>query len=77
MADKLNKVGPLRSILVKAWPVNGSLEIHDLAKKIFLFVFRNEMDKKKVSVQSPWPVMDHHLILKEWPAETSLEEIQM
>ncbi|XVF26647.1 hypothetical protein REPUB_Repub14bG0036000 [Reevesia pubescens] len=69
------KAGPLRTILTKAWPVKGSLEIHDLERNIFLFVFRDENDKRKVLTQSLWSVMNSHLIFKEWPLGDSLDEI--
>ncbi|XVE95328.1 hypothetical protein REPUB_Repub02eG0087300 [Reevesia pubescens] len=39
VADKNIKIGLLRAILLKAWPVD-SLEIHELDRNVFLFVFK-------------------------------------
>ncbi|XVF07919.1 hypothetical protein REPUB_Repub06bG0180600 [Reevesia pubescens] len=73
IADKLIKIGPLKTIISKAWPVNGNLEVHELERNIFPFVFKEANDKKKVVYQGPWSVMDSHIVLKEWPTEATLE----
>ncbi|XVF26401.1 hypothetical protein REPUB_Repub14bG0013300 [Reevesia pubescens] len=75
IADKLIKIGPLRTILSKAWPINGNLEVHELERNIFLFIFKEANDKRKVIHQGPWSVMDSHIVLKEWPTKATLEEI--
>ncbi|XVF17350.1 hypothetical protein REPUB_Repub10bG0113400 [Reevesia pubescens] len=59
----------------KGWFVNNKLEVHELKRNIFLFVFKEERDKQKVNAQGPWMVMDCHLILKNRPDEATLEEI--
>ncbi|OMP10820.1 hypothetical protein COLO4_04241 [Corchorus olitorius] len=74
-SDKVVKVGPLRAIVAKAWPAREIVEIHELEVNTFLFVFKDERDKLKVLKQGPWSVMDCHLVLKEWPKEATLEEI--
>ncbi|XVF04561.1 hypothetical protein REPUB_Repub05bG0094200 [Reevesia pubescens] len=75
IADKFIKVGPLRTILSKAWLVKGKLEVYELERNIFLFVFEEANDKMKVVCQGPWSVMDCLIVLKDWPTEATLEEI--
>ncbi|OMO73078.1 reverse transcriptase [Corchorus capsularis] len=75
ISDKVIKLGPLRAILSKAWPLHDTLEIHELECNVFLFVFKDENDKRRVIQQGPWSVMNKHLMLKEWPVEAVLEEI--
>ncbi|XVF36692.1 hypothetical protein REPUB_Repub19eG0079400 [Reevesia pubescens] len=75
LADKLMKICLLRTILMKAWPVNRSLKVHGLDRNIFLFAFKDEKNKKKAILQSPWSVMNSIVILKEWPVEATLGEL--
>ncbi|OMO54212.1 Endonuclease/exonuclease/phosphatase [Corchorus olitorius] len=75
ITEKIIKLGPLRAILNKAWPLHDSLEVHELERNIFLFVFKDENDKARVLQQGPWSIMESHLMLKEWPEDATLEEI--
>ncbi|XVF29190.1 hypothetical protein REPUB_Repub15cG0098900 [Reevesia pubescens] len=75
ISNKYIKAGPLRTIPSKAWSMKSSLEIQNLERNILLFVFKDERDKRSVVAQGPWSVMDSHLVLKAWPPEATLEEI--
>ncbi|OMO52105.1 reverse transcriptase [Corchorus capsularis] len=75
ITERTIKIGPLRAILSKAWPLHDAMEIHELERNIFLFVFKSESDKVRVTQQSPWSVMENHLMLKDWSEDAVLEEI--
>ncbi|OMO91045.1 Endonuclease/exonuclease/phosphatase [Corchorus capsularis] len=75
ITEKTIKLGPLRAILSKTWPLNEAMEVHELERNIFLFVFKSESDKVRVIQQGPWSVMESHLLLKEWPEEAVIDEI--
>ncbi|XVF29133.1 hypothetical protein REPUB_Repub15cG0093300 [Reevesia pubescens] len=45
--------------------VNNTIKKHSLVEK----------EKRRVMAQSPWSVMNYHMILKEWPSEATVEEI--
>ncbi|OMO73272.1 hypothetical protein CCACVL1_17357 [Corchorus capsularis] len=75
VSDKVVKLGPLRAIIAKAWPLREMVEIYELEVSTFLFIFKDERDKFKVLKQGPWSIMDCHIMLKEWPEEATLEEI--
>ncbi|OMO54222.1 hypothetical protein COLO4_36554 [Corchorus olitorius] len=53
--------------------VNLKVKKHSLVGKAV--TEKNDQDKRRVVQQGPWTVMDSHLILKEWPVDAVLEEI--
>ncbi|KAL4284997.1 hypothetical protein GQ457_16G017350 [Hibiscus cannabinus] len=60
---------------LKVWNCDGNLECHDLEKNMLLFVFEFPHEKDRVMKQGPWSINNKLLILKEWPKEATLEEI--
>ncbi|XVF07365.1 hypothetical protein REPUB_Repub06bG0132300 [Reevesia pubescens] len=46
--DKHIKTGHLRAVISKAWLTKNPIEVHDLDRNIFLFVFKEENDRRKI-----------------------------
>ncbi|MDV3166689.1 MAG: DUF4283 domain-containing protein, partial ['Waltheria sp.' little leaf phytoplasma] len=75
ICDRQVRVGPVRAILSKAWPLSNELEVLDLERNTFWFIFKSALEKRKVLAQGPWSIMGHHLVLKDWPPDKSFDEI--
>ncbi|KAL4361696.1 hypothetical protein GQ457_04G007060 [Hibiscus cannabinus] len=75
ISERSIKFSTLCAILNRAWPIKGDFESHDLGKNFVLFVFNSEKEKQEVLLQGPWSIQDKHTVLRDWPKEATLEEI--
>ncbi|KAL4309032.1 hypothetical protein GQ457_01G028350 [Hibiscus cannabinus] len=75
ISNRIMKHLTIFAILKKAWQCGDDLECHDLDQNMFLFVLPSIIDKQRVLSQKPWAVQDKLIVLKEWPTEATLEEI--
>ncbi|KAL4348129.1 hypothetical protein GQ457_17G024370 [Hibiscus cannabinus] len=75
VSDRNIKFTTLCAILNRAWPIKGEFESHNLGKNFVLFVFNSEKEKQDVLLQGPWSILDKHIVLKDWPPNAILEEI--
>ncbi|XVF17203.1 hypothetical protein REPUB_Repub10bG0098900 [Reevesia pubescens] len=62
VADKHIKVGLLRVIFSKAWPVKSSLEVHELERNIFLMALEATLEEIDFFT-SEFRVQIHNLLL--------------
>ncbi|KAL4341100.1 hypothetical protein GQ457_08G009800 [Hibiscus cannabinus] len=75
ISERAMKFSTVCAVLNRAWPIKGNFESHDLGKNFVLFVFNSEKEKQDVLIQGPWSVQDKHIVLRDWPKEANLEEI--
>ncbi|XP_021747564.1 uncharacterized protein LOC110713420 [Chenopodium quinoa] len=48
------------------WRPQGTLEVIDLGKDVYLFRFSIQDDYKKALLGGPWFIMDHYLMITKW-----------
>ncbi|KAL4387335.1 hypothetical protein GQ457_09G012790 [Hibiscus cannabinus] len=75
ISERTTKFSTLCAVLNRAWPIKGNFESHDLGKNFILFVFNSEKEKHNVLIHGPWSLQDKHIVLRDWPKEATLEEI--
>lgn len=67
----------LKSAMSRAWNLMNDLEVQELRTNVFLFSFQKEGDKRKVLRGLPWSVSIKHIVIKKWPTDMALEDLEL
>lgn len=62
-------------IITKTWYLQYRVNIEKVEENCFKFTFGSKEDKEKIYKYRPWSLNGAHLILKEWPEDIALQEI--
>ncbi|KAM0956247.1 hypothetical protein ACFX2A_025041 [Malus domestica] len=76
VSKTLNKWG-IRNILRSSWQRWGEIEIKWVKENTFVIKVKDESTAAKIIDQVPWAVMKQNFVVKRWPSEIALEEIDM
>ncbi|KAM2163455.1 hypothetical protein ACFX1Q_041140 [Malus domestica] len=76
VSKTLNKWG-IRNILRSSWQRWGEIEIKWVKENTFVIKVKDESTAAKIIDQVPWAVMKQNFVVKRWPSELALEEIDM
>ncbi|KAK3004348.1 hypothetical protein RJ639_018052 [Escallonia herrerae] len=63
------------SILLKAWNPSKGMKTHHQDENIFSITFNHIWDRKRILEARPCSIMSSHMVICEWPANLTLEEI--
>ncbi|KAM1552305.1 hypothetical protein ACFXTH_044455 [Malus domestica] len=72
----LNKWG-IRNILKTAWKDLGEMEIKWVRENLFIISVPDQSMAQKILAQMPWAVMKKNFVVKDWPPDLALEEVDM
>jgi hypothetical protein len=64
IAEKVLNKNKVVVITTKAWAPAKGMSVKVVRENLFLFVFKEEADKRRVECQTPWNIDGFHLILK-------------
>ena len=64
IAEKVINKNKVSVITTKAWSPTKGMFVKVMGENLFLFVFKEESDKRRVECQTPWNIDGFHLILK-------------
>ncbi|KAK2990333.1 hypothetical protein RJ640_003605 [Escallonia rubra] len=67
---------PLQNILLKAWNPSKGMKIRHIQGNIFSVSFNHEWDRKRIMDSRPWSIMNSHLVVREWPPNCAIEDVQ-
>lgn len=62
-------------VMEKAWRLSRSFTVKWLKKNCFKFSFQHPFDLFKVKNNGPWLINQHPLVLKDWPTNMLLKDI--
>ncbi|KAJ4843978.1 hypothetical protein Tsubulata_002389 [Turnera subulata] len=65
----------LKSICSKSWEFNNCLDVKEICHNTYLLSFEDEDDRSRILLQSPWTMSGNHVVIKEWPCNWALHEI--
>lgn len=65
----------ITEIITKAWKLSSRIQIEKLNENVFKFTFSSKKDMDYIFNLRPWSLNGANLILKEWPIEKTLSEI--
>lgn len=65
----------VKNILQSAWPTSASVRISKLEHNLIQCTFSNHEDMELIFKKSPWSVKSSHIILKIWPAHSTVAPI--
>ncbi|KAJ4837577.1 hypothetical protein Tsubulata_037870 [Turnera subulata] len=77
VSDKFFGLSYLKSTLQKLWNCGGTFDISNKGANLFFFQFEKEEDKLKVIIGAPWFCSNCHLVVKEWSAQLSWEQVDL
>ncbi|KAK3012916.1 hypothetical protein RJ639_009673 [Escallonia herrerae] len=64
------------SILLKAWNPSKGMQVKHQEDNVFSISFNHEWDRKRILDARPWSIMSSHLVLRDWPANLTLDELE-
>lgn len=57
--------------IIQSWKLLHGFQVESIDRNVFLFKFNSAAECWKISMQAPWSVLGHHLILRKWdPQDT-------
>ncbi|CAN1725795.1 hypothetical protein LINPERHAP1_LOCUS243 [Linum perenne] len=68
-------VSPLKNNAQRVWKLNGDVRVKSLNKNLFLFSFYDPEDKERVGKESPWHIMQSHLVMRGWEDYRTPEKV--
>ncbi|OMP03234.1 hypothetical protein COLO4_10561 [Corchorus olitorius] len=67
----------MRNVLHMVWKLSGGLQVREIGEKLYIFQFESEVEKERVYQQGPWNFNKALLVLKNYDAFISVEEIKL
>ncbi|XVF09299.1 hypothetical protein REPUB_Repub07fG0080600 [Reevesia pubescens] len=67
----------LNSIFTKVWKIARGMSIREVGDKLFLFYFKDQVEKDGVLVNQPWSFNRSLVILKEFDGLVSVDNLNM
>lgn len=67
----------MRNILVRAWRLEGDINITEVGDHIFIFQFDSKMDRNKVLLKKPWSYNKSPLVLNNYDASKAEELVDL
>ena len=74
MSDKPGYTGGMEVALGKAWCPMKRLEVKDMGENRFLFVFQEEMGRRKAVENGPWTFNKDLLVVEEFDLAKTIDE---
>ncbi|KAK3009855.1 hypothetical protein RJ639_012840 [Escallonia herrerae] len=65
----------VQSIPFKAWNPSKGMKIQPLEENCFCITFNHDWDRSRVLVSRPWSIMSSHLVVRDWPPDLTMKEI--
>ncbi|KAK3000297.1 hypothetical protein RJ639_020997 [Escallonia herrerae] len=64
-----------QTILQKWWNPSKGMIVQHQKENIFCITFNHEWDKKRVLNTGPWSIMNCHVVVRDWPPNLTMEEL--
>ncbi|KAK3022602.1 hypothetical protein RJ639_045753 [Escallonia herrerae] len=66
----------VQTILQKSWNPTQGMKIQTHHDNIDSIIFNHEWDKNRIMDHRPWSVMSSHVVVRDWPHQLNLDEIE-
>ncbi|KAK3005119.1 hypothetical protein RJ639_016509 [Escallonia herrerae] len=75
ISNKKVNAKAVQSILFKAWNPNKGMKIQLMEENCFCITFNHDWDRTRVLESRPWSIMSSHMVVRDWPPDLTLKEI--
>ncbi|XWS50373.1 hypothetical protein CRYUN_Cryun12cG0082400 [Craigia yunnanensis] len=75
--NKKVNVGAMKNVICNAWKVSTSMIIKEVGNRLFVFQFRDTMEKERVLLCQLWPFNKSLLILENFDGKTKPDEVNL
>ncbi|KAK3008039.1 hypothetical protein RJ639_015411 [Escallonia herrerae] len=73
---KKSNLKAVQTILSKVWNPTKGMKITSLEDNIVCITFNHEWDRTRILAARPWSIMSSHLVVRDWPPNLSINEIE-
>ncbi|KAK2998563.1 hypothetical protein RJ639_023543 [Escallonia herrerae] len=75
VSSKKSNPKVVQSILLKSWNPSEGMKVQFHHDNIFSILFNHEWDRNRIMKHRPWSVMSSHVVVRDWPQQLNLDEI--
>ncbi|KAK3006808.1 hypothetical protein RJ639_015769 [Escallonia herrerae] len=76
ISTKKPNIKIVQNILAKVWNPSKGMKVQTLEENTFCIALNHEWDRSRILESRPWSVMSSHLVVRDWPPNLSLKEIE-
>ncbi|XVF16940.1 hypothetical protein REPUB_Repub10bG0074200 [Reevesia pubescens] len=67
----------MKSMLIKAWKLDQELYVREIGDRMYVFKFKDLLEKEKVVLRQPWSFNKALLVLREFDESEKLDSINL
>ena len=67
----------MRNVLMKVWKLKHGVTVHEVGERLYLFHFKDQLEKDRVFQKQPWSFNKALMVLQEFEGQSNIEAANM